>query len=730
MSHEYLAPSDDLPKLNPWQEDRLGYAPFAKRLSNSLLRLQAPDGYVIGLHGEWGSGKTTALNFVKQYLQKHNLETENAKTIELIDFAPWIVSGHQDLIAAYFKVLAEKMGKRPSAAKRWLRHAKGSVGALVKAAAKMGVLINPAVGLAAGAASTALGASFDTMLKNFLEEPSLQAAYEELRDELKANGKKYLVVIDDIDRLQREEIRYVMQMVKTVGRLPNVIYLLAYDREIVWAALDDSSVENRTGPNFAEKIVQHELELPKPLIDDLLSMLDQETGFVVGPIPSSARWHTIVNNGIRRWIRQPRDVFRLANALKFSWPALQGEIDPQDLFAMEGIRLFDGETFTWLRWNRDFLFSEGNFIMAEESLRKAAVERLMKSVPEKSRLSASQLLSVLFPQRHKVFSGRAMFGEPYYEMKRRRGVGTQEGYDAYFSLFPSPDAVPKSIVDGAMNKLNDETALKNLFTEYVSKENRRKEPMIPKLFQEIAFRFEPPTLASPTPELLKALVTFGDQILRMEGSGNIFQLSPRDAYRLLIKRILEALGPEKAASELESIVEHEDGVFISSMLVLERARELGELPRAGRDNPVISTDAARRLASKLRSKIERAAADGTLVRLPFFYHVLQCWKYAGGTEPAKQWISTTARSDAQAVAKIASSHLSYTLGGDRNYSMNETPDSALYDYKALNEACALAIKSGKLDSEELKQVETFRSGLSRLVSEQNPPEPLSEAPSG
>lgn len=42
-----------------------------------------------------------------------------------------------------------------------------------------------------------------------------------------------------------------------------------------------------------------------------------------------------------RWIARPGDVARLSNALNFSWAALEGEIDAQDLLAMESLRLFD-----------------------------------------------------------------------------------------------------------------------------------------------------------------------------------------------------------------------------------------------------------------------------------------------------------------------------------------------------------------------------------------------------
>jgi predicted KAP-like P-loop ATPase len=96
--------SDDSPKTNPWEEDRLGYLPFAKQLSNVVLRMDAPNGYVIGLHGAWGSGKSTALNFVKAFIEKHNVERgDDAKPLQIIDFKPWIVSGHRTLLPRFLR---------------------------------------------------------------------------------------------------------------------------------------------------------------------------------------------------------------------------------------------------------------------------------------------------------------------------------------------------------------------------------------------------------------------------------------------------------------------------------------------------------------------------------------------------------------------------------------------------------------------------------------------------
>ena len=68
----------------------LGFSGFAKRLSDTILGISSLDGFFIGLCGSWGSGKTTALNFTKAYLQKHNQELEEQDLSEIvIDFEPW-----------------------------------------------------------------------------------------------------------------------------------------------------------------------------------------------------------------------------------------------------------------------------------------------------------------------------------------------------------------------------------------------------------------------------------------------------------------------------------------------------------------------------------------------------------------------------------------------------------------------------------------------------------------
>ena len=70
-----------------------------------------------------------------------------------------------------------------------------------------------------------------------LQSPDLNKAKSELSDLLKVYPGKIIVFIDDIDRLTAPQIRDIFQLVKQVGDLPNIIYVLAMDREIVCLSL-------------------------------------------------------------------------------------------------------------------------------------------------------------------------------------------------------------------------------------------------------------------------------------------------------------------------------------------------------------------------------------------------------------------------------------------------------------------------------------------------------------
>lgn len=717
---------DDLPKMNPWQDDRLGYKPFCERLAKIIINLNAPNGYVIGLHGQWGSGKSTALNFVRAFLVKNNQENDKDK-ITLVDFQPWIISGHQDLIAAFFKVMTDNLGVRPS----WLTRQRNALMRALKiggdplvdaidAAAKIALTMDPSVGVASKAMAAVTKKSISGMVDKFLADPSLQTAYEELRKRLDESHKRFLVIIDDLDRLQKHEILAIMQMVKTVGRLPNVIYVLAYDRRIVWQALETYNEKER--PHFAEKIVQQEIELPLPSKEELLSILDSEINFLFGATPATLRWHYIVRDGVRRWVRNARDVIRLANAAKFSWPALKDEFDPQDLLAMEGLRLFDPAAFEWIRWNRDFLFAQGRFMMSSEDAQTKHITALSARLPESTRDEVLQLMTLLFPGRANYFqNNRHSSQESHQQVVRRRGIGCEPGYDAFFGLHPSSEAIPKAVIDLIVSVCNDEEAIVRTIGPYLGRRDRAGQPMVSQLLEELRFRFEARETAKPTQSMLDAMFRIGEDVFRIDYATTLFALSPRSHVTLLVAELLKAWGSEEAGKRLISAFDKSKSPGFSADIFVDRARELGLIETDSRSLPLITKNDLDALGTILLHQIEKAAEDGTLANAPFYWDIGRAWKYLGDATKAKTWFTAGMNANAEFLAKVTLGFVSYSLSSQEPvYEMSQRPDPDLYNLSAIQTACRKHLAATGINRDQRTRIQVVAQAVEELLNAHSP----------
>jgi predicted KAP-like P-loop ATPase len=69
-----------------------------------------------------------------------------------------------------------------------------------------------------------------------------------------------LVVVDDIDRLEPDQIKLVVRHVKSNANLPGLTYLLLFQKDVVERAFDDD--EKGKGRKYLEKIVQRSFDIP------------------------------------------------------------------------------------------------------------------------------------------------------------------------------------------------------------------------------------------------------------------------------------------------------------------------------------------------------------------------------------------------------------------------------------------------------------------------------------
>ena len=714
---------DDAPKKS-LSDDRLNYAPFAQRVADAIVGMEAPHGYVIGLHGRWGSGKSTVLNFVREYLAQHNT-TNNTNRITTIDFRPWLITGEHDLIAAYFKVLSEALDDTTE--KRWWQalfrvFRKDKSRLLADAAAKMSLAVPDPSGTASiGALALAAASTASQLLKQMHENPSLQRAYGELHEKLRDSDQRFLVLIDDIDRLREEDVKSIMQMVKSVGQLPNVIYLLAYDREIVWNAFGQR--ETRTEPSFAEKIVQQELQLPTPSQNSLLKMLDEELSFLLEDTENSLRWEHIIRDGLRRWIRSPRDVVRLSNAVKLSWPALEGEIDPQDLLAMEGLRLFDFRVLEWLRDHRDYLFTKGRFQLAKEGLVAQTIGILENTVSEAKWLQIRDLLIQLFPQMSRGLNETVLdSNQDSNEVRKRRGIGSEAGFDTYFGLYSSPDAIPPAVVHRLVSGNETAEAIEACIRDFIQRRNSQDEPLIEELLDELLIRFSGVNPARPSQALLDALFAVGEHVADIDYRPGAVGRHPSVLIDLLIREMLCRWGPNEAGVRLIDAFEKVTSPAFLADIYVSRGSELGVFPADSSEHCPIAKEDFDKLGRILIAKIRGALNNKSLDQAPYYYNIARAWGHLATPDEPKSWLMEgVVRSD-EFMAKTCLALVRDIVGGRgrHRFEAKEFIDPKFYDIETLLAAGRAHQSSDALDDDNRNRISAVVLGCESQLANKNP----------
>ncbi|MBK6741836.1 MAG: hypothetical protein IPG66_02230 [Hydrogenophilales bacterium] len=253
---------------SPAIQDEFGRRPFAAQLARALSAPRhGSGGFVVALDGEWGSGKTTLLDWVKEELDK----LDPAPVV--LDFNPWRISGLDALIEAFLIELAarldaplpgEGVAKGTEAGQRivdylgLLRHLR-----YLKYVPTLGFVGNLAEDVAdyADKAAEAGNAFIKGTREVFGKSQGIEGAKSAVEAALDEYGHSVVVILDDLDRLNREEIRTVFQLIKFIDDFRHVTYLLAFDDDQVARALDEGGDE-AAGRRYLAKIVQAAFRIP------------------------------------------------------------------------------------------------------------------------------------------------------------------------------------------------------------------------------------------------------------------------------------------------------------------------------------------------------------------------------------------------------------------------------------------------------------------------------------
>lgn len=218
--------------------------------------------------------------------------------------------------------------------------------------------------------------------------------------------KPIVVVLDDIDRLSTSEIRDVFKLVRLTASFPNIIYIVAFDRDRVEDALAEQRISGR---DYLEKILQVAVDLPAVpyhvLNREIFSAIDEALVDIEnrGPFDEEA-WPDVFMEVVRPLIRNMRDVRRYAVAIHGTVRALNGQIALTDVLALEAVRVFLPDVYKRLHGAIDGLTTTADFGHGGESKSvrlKMQIDDLLESAGTNCEVVRSMIIR-LFPagQRH------------------------------------------------------------------------------------------------------------------------------------------------------------------------------------------------------------------------------------------------------------------------------------------------------------------------------------------
>lgn len=630
MSEAILA---DTPLENP-EEDRLGYAPFAKNLAYALCKVTTDDSLVFALYGPWGNGKTTSLNFVLHYIER---KPKDGRPV-IVRFNPWWFSGHGGLLEQFFREFRVALGKEEKFkdVAKFLAEFSGLISEVPEPTG---------IGKFVGKISSWL-------LRLISREKEVWEIREEIKKYLKGQNRRLLIVVDDVDRLTAEEIRSLFKVIKAVADFPKTTYLLAFDKAVVVRALENT--QGIPGEDYLEKIVQIPFELPLPDKVALRKLFLEELNLVPSDTPEELfdqiYWGNVFWDGIDHFLNTIRDVKRLTNTLKVTYPPVKNEINPVDFVAIETLRVFSSDVYNLVRSNPDMFAgkvdSYGVAAQHAKDTLKAFHEEWVKQLPKNDRDSVKKLLARIFPKLDYVFEN-TIHGDS--EWRRHLRICSPDIFPIYFRLAVPEGEISYSEMRATLALSERSTAFGNKLLELVKQHRSDGSTRVSAFIERMEDFTQEDIPEEHIPEILQALFNVGDELLVPEDEGRgLFGWGNDIRIGRMMFQLLKRYDSQEERFEILR------RVFLSGQAISTVVGEVAVLGQqhgkyGGKTDPenerLINPQHLEELEKIALEKIKEVSSNPGFVKTPDLGHILNRWRDWENENAVKRWVAKTIEAD-------------------------------------------------------------------------------------
>ena len=311
--------------------DELNRGDFVQQVVSVLTgRYFGAHALFLGIYGVWGEGKTSVMNLVERQMSDNH-------RIVFVRFQSWEHEAKEDLPYVLFMQIARRLADRLDLWTGWL---------LMRYA----VLIVPRRLISIAGPFEWV---FDIVVRFVNVFSSVPSLAEKIARRLTAIDAKIVVVVDDVDRLEKDDVRTLLRVLRTVGDIGRFVYCILANRDYLASCIQEFKPEwdpdgDEFGRHYLRKIINLELELPRVPKASLASIFVEKLNRILKEYQLEA---FSAESGslsyFEAYVQTYRDVLRLVNELIVRLGYFKTKtihdfvVHLDDLVAVSIIHLFD-----------------------------------------------------------------------------------------------------------------------------------------------------------------------------------------------------------------------------------------------------------------------------------------------------------------------------------------------------------------------------------------------------
>lgn len=391
-----------------------------ENLYKILLKTTGKSSIAYSITGEWGSGKTSFINGLKGKL---NLN----KDFIVIDFNPWLNSDSERLISEFFNVISSELSKHRSSLHRDFMVYKELL------------------------LSSDNHSWISKTLNQFVGSSTIKDKFEDLKEDIREIDKKVVIIIDDIDRLEKKEISTVIKLIRNFADFPDFNFICAFDRSYVKNAIKNQ-INDYEYQTYLEKIFLHEVklinyeneEIQNELKSNLIENLNNYEKEIQAFFNNSPYIITLV-------LKNYRDVKRFANQFILNLQKIDVEIFFDDFITMELLNFKYSEIHKTIYNKESEFFTEISkkegynplgykMLKTDEDNRTTILNKFLLQSKERLQLSLEEIevidrcLNELFEK--DTQEPKSFF--PESKIENNLSIVFENNFYKYFKLYVSP----------------------------------------------------------------------------------------------------------------------------------------------------------------------------------------------------------------------------------------------------------------------------------------------------